>query len=78
LGWPKRIVQAPRRVMASALATANATLAAAAVTEMQALVKPDWGPEFQMMLLRQRALLARDAGQLEVTQALYRESLRRA
>ena len=78
LGWPKRIVQALRRVLVSAVALGKPALAAAAMAEMQALVQSDWGPEFEMMLLHQRARVARGAGQLDTTEALYRESLRLA
>ena len=74
----------PRRVFSSLtllsryLATAQQDHAAAqaALDEARALLRPDWPPEFHIVLLRRSAALARDMGRTVQALALYRDSAR--
>ena len=50
--------------------------AQAALDEARALLRPDWPPEFQIVLLRRSAALARDMGRTGEALALYRENAR--
>ena len=78
LGLPKRIFTALRRVAVWAVSLDNHERAGAALDEAQAVMLPDWSPEFQIELLRGRAVLASHAGQLDTALALNQEALRLA
>jgi hypothetical protein len=74
----------PRRVFSSltllsrylASVQRDNAAAQAALDAARALLRPDWPPEFQIVLLRRSAALARDMGRTGEALALYRENAR--
>jgi predicted ATPase/DNA-binding winged helix-turn-helix (wHTH) protein len=75
LGWPKRIFSALRRSASWALLMQDCGQARAALDEAEALLQPDWDPEFRIELLRGRALLARLTGDLDRALTLVDEAI---
>ena len=73
---PKHLFSSLRRVSVWAVQLQDDALARAAVYESEGLVQPDWGPEFQIEVLRGRSLLAGFRGDLDETISLRLEAAR--
>ncbi len=76
LGIPKRIFTSLRRVAMWASTLDDYNRAKAALDEAESLMQPDWSPEFQIELLRGRAILEESVGRLEAALAFNMEGLR--
>ena len=62
LGRPRRVVSSLRLVAAWRIVLRDHAGAAAALDEAESLIQPGWGPELRMILLRSRARLASELG----------------
>jgi predicted ATPase len=76
LGLPKRVFSALRRASVWAIQLQDETQARRAVDECEALLQPQWGPEFQMEVFRGRSHLAYGRGDLDAAIALRQEAVR--
>jgi hypothetical protein len=65
LGLTKREVSSLRLVASWRIELGDHAGAAAALDQADALIRPDWGAEFRMTLLRSRTRLASEAGQVD-------------
>ena len=75
---PRRLFSALRLVAVWRRSRGDFAGATAAMDEAAALIEPDWGAEFRIVVLRFRAWASRSAGQHEAAQAAYREAVRLA
>jgi len=76
MGRPKRLFTALRRTCVWAIELRDTALAQAAMDESEALLQPDWGPEFRIDVLRSRSHLASYLGDLDTALALREETVR--
>ncbi len=76
LGWPKRVFTALRRSVSWAISLHDYRYAGAALDEAEALLQPDWGPEFRIEVLRGRAYLVRQTGQVDAALGFMGDALR--
>lgn len=75
LGKPRRVYASLIR-LAQSLGGHDAEGARAALDEARRLLKPDWPPEFRIVLMRRDGARAREAGRFDEALALYRECVR--
>ena len=76
LGRPKRLFSALRRTFVWAIQLQDDGLARLAMGEFEGLIRPDWGPEFRIEVLRSRSHLASHGGDLDAAIALRQEAVR--
>jgi predicted ATPase/DNA-binding winged helix-turn-helix (wHTH) protein len=76
LGQPRRVFSTLIHLARHRSVQHQNAAAHAALEEARALLRPDWPPEFHILLLRREAFLARKAGRHSAALALYREGVR--
>ena len=75
---PRRLFSALRLVAMWRMTLGDMSGARSALDEATALIEPDWGAEFRIVVARLRAWMSRVDGQLDAAMSLYREAHRLA
>jgi len=76
LGQPRRVFSSLIQVGRHHNAQKRLAEASEALEEARALLRPDWPVEFRILLLRQEATIAMDAGRLDEALRLFEEGVR--
>jgi predicted ATPase len=76
LGHPRRVFSCLIQITRHSNAQGRVAVARAALEEARTLIRPDWPVEFRILLLRQDATIALDAGRFDDAQRLYQEGVR--